>query len=55
MTKQLYSEHTFRETALNSVHPGYPIIVTKDNGDGTVQGHYDLDRMTVTQKIAALR
>lgn len=29
----------------------YPIIIDKDNKDGTYQAHYDLDRMSTGQKI----
>lgn len=29
----------------------YPIIIDKDNKDGTYQAHYDLNRMSTGQKI----
>lgn len=53
-TSNLYDEHTFREPTLGDMHPGYPVVVTQENTDGTYQGHYDLDKMTITQKIAVM-
>ena len=45
-------EHTFRPVRIWDVTPGVPVIVTKDNGDGTFQGKYDFARMSTVQKIA---
>ncbi len=29
----------------------FPIIIDKDNNDGTYQAHYDFNRMSNTQKL----
>lgn len=50
--KDLYQEHTFRPVRFGDILPGVPVIITKDNNDGTFQGKYDVDRMTAVQRIA---
>lgn len=32
----------------------YPIVITKDNGDGTVQVMFDLNRMSPVKKVLVL-
>lgn len=32
---------------------GYPVTIEQENGDGTYQGHFDLDKMSNTQKFMA--
>lgn len=48
---KLTNEHTFTQV-LDPFYMGtvYPVIVTKDNGDGTFQGKFDLDKMNPVKK-----
>ena len=48
---KLTNEHTFTQV-LDPFYMGtvYPVIVTKDNGDGTFQGKFDLDKNESSQK-----
>ena len=52
---KLTNEHIFTQVLdpfyMDTV---YPVIVTKDNGDGTFQGKFDLDKMNPVKKIIAL-
>lgn len=52
---KLTNEHIFAQV-LDPFYMGtvYPVIVTKDNGDGTFQGKFDLDKMNPVKKIIAL-
>lgn len=55
MYNKLKAEHTFCDPKpWDSWVPSRPVIVTQDNGDGTYQGHLDLDKMSLVQKIASL-
>lgn len=44
-------EYTFRPVRFDDILSGAPIIITKDNKDGTYQVRYDFDRMNTVQKI----
>lgn len=44
-------EYTFRPRRFGDILGGAPIIITKDNKDGTYQGVYDFDKMTAVQRI----
>ena len=37
-----------------SIGSGYPVKDLQDNGDGTYQGYYDLDKMSSVQKLCVL-
>ncbi len=50
----LNDQHTFKPANLLVGMSGYPAIVEQDNGDGTFQGHLDLENITSSQKLAAL-
>lgn len=55
MFNTLKAERTFCDPKpWDSWAPSRPVIVTQDNGDGTYQGHLDLDKMSLVQKIASL-
>lgn len=49
-------ERTFVLDTSNPSNLGtiYPIIITKDNGDGTVQAKLDFNRMNPIKKVLAL-
>lgn len=49
-------ESTYTFEPVNSLVglAGYPAIVEQDNGDGTFQGHLDLENIRPSQKLAAL-
>ena len=47
----LKGTYTFTDPGLFS--SGYPVIIEQDNGDGTYQGHLDLDNMSNSQKFMA--
>ena len=44
-------EYTFRLPRPEDILSPVPIIITKDNHDGTFQGKYDFKRMSTIQKI----
>lgn len=44
-------EYTFRPRRFGDMLGGAPIIIAKDNKDGTYQGIYDFDKMTAVQRI----
>lgn len=52
----LNTEHTFVLDTKDPSNMGtvFPIVVTKDNGDGTVQAMFDLNRMNTVKKVLAL-
>ena len=47
----LEGTYTFTDPGLFS--SGYPVIIEQENGDGTYQGRFDLDKMSNTQKFMA--
>ena len=49
-------ESTYTFEPVNSLVglTGYPAIIEQDNGDGTFQGHLDLENIRPSQKLAAL-
>ena len=44
-------EGTYTFTDPGPFSSGYPVIIEQENGDGTYQGHLDLDKMSNTQKF----
>ena len=50
----LKGTHTFKPANLLVGMSGYPVINEQDNGDGTFQGHVDLENATASQKLFAL-
>ncbi len=46
--------HTFKPANLLVGQTGVPAIIEQDNGDGTYQGRYDLNKMSSTQKLSVL-
>ena len=50
----LEGRHTFEPVNSLVGLAGYPAIVEQDNGDGTFQGHVDLENATTPEKLFAL-
>ena len=50
----LNGSHTFAPANLLVGLTGYPAIIEQDNGDGTFEGHLDLENIRPSQKLAAL-
>lgn len=50
----LYAQHTFGDVDPFYMGTTFQAIIDKDNGDGTYEGHYDLDNMSTVKKILAM-
>lgn len=46
-------ELVFREPTDFELGTVYPVIITRDNNDGTFTGKFDFDRMNTVKKIRA--
>ena len=51
---KLGCEYTFADPEPFSLAPTFPVTIDSVNEDGTVQGHFDLNRMSSSKKFRAL-